>query len=490
MINIVIVSHSKRLAQGVVELASQMIHPERCQIAIAAGVDDKEHPVGTDAVAIMNAIESFSAAQYIVVMMDLGSAILSTETALELLEPDISAKVRLCSAPLVEGTLAAVVAASSGASIETVLKEANQALLPKKSQLGEPIDTVQNSAKMPKRMQGKEAHWLVRNPHGLHVRPASALVEVLSAFQADYQLIKGDRRINPLSLNQLSLIQIRQGDEITLIASGKQEDDAITAFLALAENGFGEKLPNESTLESGLKGILVPATTLEAPAFIWHEIELSALASDPKLIDIDAQITQFHQAIKLTFNDLKQYAKQANSEFGEQIADIFKGHIMMLDDDDLINSVIHRIKQHQGNIQQCWVAEMQDRIAQYWELSDPYLRARELDLRDIRNQVLYHLQHKALPTDEPNQPSILIAKEIFPSTLIRLKHHLWQAIALASGDYRSHSAIIATEMHLPMLVNVGDKLLNIHHGQMLKLDFKKSELKVNTVAKKPPSSSH
>ncbi|WP_424680630.1 HPr family phosphocarrier protein, partial [Escherichia coli] len=69
----------------------------------------------------------------------------------------------------------------------------------------------------------KEAHWVVKNPHGLHVRPAATLVELLSKFRADYQLIKGDRRINPLSLNQLSLIQIRQGDEITLIASGEQE---------------------------------------------------------------------------------------------------------------------------------------------------------------------------------------------------------------------------------------------------------------------------
>ncbi|MGC6751689.1 dihydroxyacetone kinase subunit DhaM, partial [Escherichia coli] len=62
---------------------------------------------------------------------------------------------------------------------------------------------------------------------------------------------------------------------------------------------------------------------------------------------------------------------------------------------------------------------MKERIQLYRTLSDPYLRARELDLRDLRNQVLYHLQQKTPPKFTPSQPSILVAKELFPSTLIQ-----------------------------------------------------------------------
>lgn len=132
MINIVIVSHSKHLAEGIEALANQMLNPTHCRLAIAAGVDDEAHPIGTDAVKIMTAIESLAEADAIIVMMDLGSAILSTETAIELLDTELAQKVTLCSAPLVEGTLAAVVAASSGASLEKVLEEANHALTPKR----------------------------------------------------------------------------------------------------------------------------------------------------------------------------------------------------------------------------------------------------------------------------------------------------------------------------------------------------------------------
>ena len=62
MINIVIVSHSKHLAEGIEALANQMLNPTHCRLAIAAGVDDEAHPIGTDTVKIMTAIESLAEA--------------------------------------------------------------------------------------------------------------------------------------------------------------------------------------------------------------------------------------------------------------------------------------------------------------------------------------------------------------------------------------------------------------------------------------------
>lgn len=124
MINIVVVSHSALLARGVEQLARQMMRGDGCKLALAAGVDDEQHPIGTDAVKVMEAIEAVADGDGVLVLMDLGSALLSAETALDLLDPDLAAKVRLCAAPLVEGTLAAVVAANSGASLEQVVAEA------------------------------------------------------------------------------------------------------------------------------------------------------------------------------------------------------------------------------------------------------------------------------------------------------------------------------------------------------------------------------
>ncbi len=85
MIGIVVVSHSAMLAAGLKALADQLGSPAR--LLLAAGVDDPDHPIGTDAIAVMSAIEEADDGSGVLVLMDLGSALLSAETALELLPP-------------------------------------------------------------------------------------------------------------------------------------------------------------------------------------------------------------------------------------------------------------------------------------------------------------------------------------------------------------------------------------------------------------------
>ncbi|MDN4710767.1 dihydroxyacetone kinase phosphoryl donor subunit DhaM [Vibrio parahaemolyticus] len=88
MVGIVVVSHSRRLAEGVAELATQMTQG-KAKLAIAAGIDDPENPIGTDAIAVMEAIEQVHDQQGVVVLMDLGSALLSTEMALDLIDDHV-----------------------------------------------------------------------------------------------------------------------------------------------------------------------------------------------------------------------------------------------------------------------------------------------------------------------------------------------------------------------------------------------------------------
>ncbi|MGV6988473.1 dihydroxyacetone kinase phosphoryl donor subunit DhaM [Testudinibacter sp. P80/BLE/0925] len=134
MVNLVFVSHSAKLAEGLYELALQM-RADNCQIALAAGIDDPHNPIGTDAVKIMQAIERVYSPDGVLVLVDLGSAILSTQTALELLEAEMAANVTISAAPLVEGAIGAVVAASGGDPLAAVEQEACLALEAKLAQL-------------------------------------------------------------------------------------------------------------------------------------------------------------------------------------------------------------------------------------------------------------------------------------------------------------------------------------------------------------------
>lgn len=133
-VGIIVVSHSRPLAEAAVELARQMLPNSTVAIEIAAGTDDGG--LGTDAVAVSTAIATADTGDGVVVLMDLGSAVMSAETALELLDDDVRARVVLSAAPLVEGLVGAAVVAAGGADRDRVAAEALRGLAPKQAHLG------------------------------------------------------------------------------------------------------------------------------------------------------------------------------------------------------------------------------------------------------------------------------------------------------------------------------------------------------------------
>ena len=137
MVNLVIVSHSPSLAVGVAELARAMTQQQPIVIATAAGTGDEQNPLGTNAEEIRRAIEAAYSEDGVLVLMDLGSAIMSAELAMDFLPDDSRKHVRLIAAPVVEGAIAAAVQASLGGSLDDVANEAMGALAAKIDQLGQ-----------------------------------------------------------------------------------------------------------------------------------------------------------------------------------------------------------------------------------------------------------------------------------------------------------------------------------------------------------------
>ncbi len=116
MVGIVVVSHSQKVAEGAVELAKQMA-PE-AKIAAAGGMEDGS--IGTDVSKILAGIEAVNEGDGVVILVDLGSAVMSSEMAIEMLED--SSQVRIIDAPIVEGTIFSSVEASIGSSFEEVIE--------------------------------------------------------------------------------------------------------------------------------------------------------------------------------------------------------------------------------------------------------------------------------------------------------------------------------------------------------------------------------
>ena len=122
MVGLVIVSHSWKIAEGIKDLTDQ-VAPTHKGIISAGGLEDKS--IGTDAVRISEAVKEADDGDGVVLLADLGSGVMSAETAIELLE-DEDIKAVLADAPIVEGSIAAAVTAAIGSNLEQVVAAAEQ----------------------------------------------------------------------------------------------------------------------------------------------------------------------------------------------------------------------------------------------------------------------------------------------------------------------------------------------------------------------------
>ena len=122
MVGLVLISHSPQIAEGTADLVRQMAG----EVEVSAVGGDSEGGFGTDPDRILQAIEN-SEADEVIVFMDLGSAVLSAETVLEMLSSERRETVRLVDAPFVEGAFSAGVSASAGSDADECVEAAMEA---------------------------------------------------------------------------------------------------------------------------------------------------------------------------------------------------------------------------------------------------------------------------------------------------------------------------------------------------------------------------
>ena len=123
-VGLVLVSHSAAIAEGLAELVAQVAGPDVAIVTAGGGPDGS---LGTDGGRVLEALERGATGAGSVVLVDLGSAVLSVRAALGELDPEAAAQLDVADAPLVEGAIAAGVTASTGAPRDVVAAAAREA---------------------------------------------------------------------------------------------------------------------------------------------------------------------------------------------------------------------------------------------------------------------------------------------------------------------------------------------------------------------------
>ncbi|MDR3436743.1 phosphoenolpyruvate--protein phosphotransferase [Telmatospirillum sp.] len=462
MIGIVLVSHSKALAVAIRELVLQMVGQD-FPVVVAAGVGDDHLEIGTDAVHIAEVLQPFCDGDGAVVLMDLGSAVLSAQTALELLDAegvaDIADKIRLCPAPIVEAAVAAAVQAKAGATLDAVADEARMALAAKEAQLG-----IEDSAPaIPAPTGGEPARTLdivIENPHGLHARPAANLVQLVSRFQSDIRLTNltsGRGPTSARSLTGVGLLQARKGDMVRFSVQGFDEETALQRLRELAATRFGEGEDTIPVARSAETRPDVPPSGGAAGVAasegiaIGRPLRLAAALTEPADYPPgtpDDERRRLDDALRRVADEIGHSATD-----GGDAAKIFAAQALMLSDPILVEAAHARIAQGQVSALAAWRAESASVAGSYAAMEDEYLRARAADLRDIAVRVARVLAGETQTTKiSPNPPAILLTDELLPSEAMACDPQTVLGVLARAGSPTAHAAIIMRTLGIPMVV--------------------------------------
>lgn len=521
MVGIVIVAHSQQLAEGVCAVAAQMSAGQSLPIAAAGGLEDGS--LGTSLEKIQQALDTVYSDDGVLVLMDLGSAVMTTQMLLEMLPAERQARIRLTNAPLVEGAIAAAVAASQGDDLDRVQHAAETAMEFPKIPEAAPMPVVEVAPPAPMGPV-QSAELVVPNPIGLHARPAATFVQTAARFvsRITVQNVTQNRR----AVDAKSMMQVasqgtaRQGERIRIVAQGEDAAEAIAALSALVEAGFGEmegegiplpvqavpgiaegvppgKAPSAALRGSyaqvegegppfppRIQGLGVSEGYVVAPAFVYRRPVLQI--ERRRVDDTQAELARFRQALDIARRQLDQMQQQVSASVDEETGRIFEFHRLMLNDNELIGSVESKISADHYNVEAAVNDVFSEWVRHFETLDDPLMRARAADVRDVANRVLAILMGEATVSpgglSQLPGPVIVIAEDLVPSETAVLDRAKVRGLATALGGVTSHTAILARMLGIPAVVGLGKSILAVPSGTALALDGSTGWVEVNPSA--------
>ncbi len=507
-VGLVIVSHSAQLAAGVAELAGQMAQG-KVPIAHAGGAG--ENVIGTSADTILAAIQSVDNPMGVLVLLDLGSAILSTETALEFLGEEPGGHVQLTAAPLVEGAVAAALEASLGRSLVEVrqaaermaTKEQLQMLKPINQPEAEAIPEITPPSPMPSPETTEPALEIalpITNPTGLHARPAALFVQTAGQYNAQIEVSAHGKQVSATSINGVLSLGVRQGDIITLRARGPQAEAALNAISELVHASFheaepsavsapapappaqaqtqGQGQPPAGLSEEVWRGVPTSPGVALGPALVVSENRLALKDVEQQSIapgQVAAEQQRLRDALSAAEQELQALARDLQSSIGAEQAAIFEAQALMLSDETLLGEALETIAARQIDAASALALAGEQQALLLEGLDNALLAARAVDVRDAVSRALRHLRgqtaRSALDLGSLTVPVILLAHDLTPSDTAQLRPALVLGICTVSGGPTAHAAILARALGIPSMAGLNETALQIiRTGDELGLD--------------------
>ncbi|MEJ2425849.1 MAG: HPr family phosphocarrier protein, partial [Candidatus Thiodiazotropha sp.] len=267
---------------------------------------------------------------------------------------------------------------------------------------------------------------VIDSPHGLHARPATALVEIAKGFSADIRLRHGDRVGNAKSLIAVLNLGVNTGATLRVMAEGVDAEAALAALREAFAQGLEEEETETAALEipriewqgATLAGVAASPGMAAGPVWQFQrsKIVVAATARDPA-----AESQRLARALESAKRELAELHDEVRQNAGAGRAAIFKAHAEFLEDRGLIDAAEAMIQQESRSAGYAWEQSYLQQAQRLAALEDPLLAARAVDLRDVGRRVLHLLAERIEDAPKlPDTPVILIADDLTPSDTAQL----------------------------------------------------------------------
>ncbi|MEH7220485.1 phosphoenolpyruvate--protein phosphotransferase [Bacillus toyonensis] len=227
-----------------------------------------------------------------------------------------------------------------------------------------------------------------------------------------------------------------------------------------------------------IKGIAASPGIAIAKVFRLENPEL--IVEKIAVTDTDQEVESFEHAIRTSKSELEGIKEHARKELGEDKAEIFAAHLLVLRDPELINPIKDKIKYEQVNAEFA-LNEVATMFVNLFEtMENEYMKERATDIRDVTKRILSHLLGVTIANPSMiSEEIVIVAEDLTPSDTAQLNRKYVKDFITDIGGRTSHSAIIACSMEIPAVVGTKRVTNDIENGVLVIVDGLDGKVIVN-----------
>jgi len=206
------------------------------------------------------------------------------------------------------------------------------------------------------------------------------------------------------------------------------------------------------------------------------DVESFRRLSEARNFSIRYTVEDFHRAVRLTEKQLEDYQSQIEEQLADVASLIFMAQILMLKDKGFVDAITNLIEKGL-NPPNAVLKIVNNYVAKFNAMSDSYLREKSHDVMDIGKRLLENLVGASEDCDDC-QGRIVIARELFPSNILKLSSQGVKGVILLSGGVSSHLSILARSLNIPLVITDTAQLLEIRQRTKILLDAEQGNIYV------------